>query len=78
MGRSVTCNELISPAQRAQILELFTGTRRTYLQISVITKVPIAKIKSMTAGIERPRKTGPISNNDFNALMVGWKRSDGW
>jgi len=59
-------------------LELFAGSHRTYLQISVITKVPIAKIKSMTAGIERPRKTGPISNNDFNALMVGWKRSDGW
>lgn len=75
MGRATTCNELISAKQRTQVLELFSGTNRTYLQISIVTKVPIAKIRNMTAGIERPQKTGPISNHDFNVLMVGWKRA---
>ena len=72
MGRRTTCNELISADQREHVIELYTGTRHTYHQISVATSVPIDKIKIMTADLSKPVKTGAISNSDFNSLMAGW------
>lgn len=72
MGRRGTCNELISTEQRERVIELFIGSNQTYYHISTETGVPIDKIKNMTTGLQRPRKTGPISNSEFNALMAGW------
>lgn len=72
MGRASRCNELISAEQRALLIELYTTTQKPYAEIAKLTLISPEKIKKMTADLQRPVKTGVISNSDFNALMAGW------
>lgn len=71
-SRKTTCNELISADQRAQVVDLFTETHRTYHQISMTTGVPIAKIKNMTAGMNRPIPSKPLSGAEMMRLLLQW------
>ena len=72
MSRRTTCNELIDADQRELVIELFTGTARTYHQISQATGVPIAKIKNMTAGMSRPVQSPPLTTMERTALLARW------
>lgn len=72
MGRATTCNELISAAQRTEVIELFTESHQTYYEMSKATGVPIAKIKAMTADLQRPIPSKPLSEAEMMRLLLQW------
>ncbi len=72
MSRRTTCNELIDAEQRELVIELFTETHRTYHHISQASGVPIAKIKNMTADLERPSRKPPLTTMERTALLARW------
>jgi len=74
MGRRGTCNELISTDQRESVIELYTMTYRTYQDISTQTGVPIDKIKMITDGMEREKRSRKLTDAEITSLLMGWGR----
>jgi len=72
MSRKTTCNELIDLEQRELVIELFTQSHKILAEIAEITGVPIAKIKNMTAGMERPARPRPMTTLERTALLSRW------
>ncbi len=72
MGRKTTCNELILAETREEVIELFTQSNTIYAEIAEITGVPIAKVKHMTAGMERPIRSAPLSPEEHTRLLLKW------
>jgi len=72
MSRKTTCNELIDLEQRELVIELFTQSNRILADIAEITGVPIAKIKNMTADMERPARPKPLTTLERTALLSRW------
>lgn len=71
-SRKTTCNELISAAQRDEVIQLFTETHRTYANIARATGVPKAKILRMTADLERPVRGKPLTDWERTRLLMQW------
>ena len=72
MSRRTTCNELIDADQRELVIELFTESNKILADIAEITGVPIAKIKNMTAGMERPARPRPMTDLERTRLLMQW------
>jgi uncharacterized protein YerC len=72
MGRINTCNELISAAQRDEVIKLVTETHRTYANIARSTGVPVSKIKRMTADMQRPVRGKPLTDWERTRLLMRW------
>ena len=72
MGRKTTCNELIMAEQRERVIELYTKSNTIYADIAYLTGVPIAKIRKMTADLERPVHTPRMTNQERNTLLMQW------
>lgn len=71
-SRKTTCNELISAEQRDEVIKLFTETHRTYANIAKSTGVPKAKIQRITADLQRPEITKPLTDREMARLMMQW------
>lgn len=72
MGRRNTCNELISFAQREEVIKAFTETHRTLNNIARSTGVPVSKIKRMTAEMQRPVRGKPLTDWERTRLLMQW------
>ena len=72
MSRARRCNELISRAQRILLNDLYTNTHKPIPEIAELTLLSAEKIKMMTADLERPVRSPPMTDRERTRLLMQW------